>query len=393
MTATLMHGIGLLVTNDPQWGGPLGELPDAAIVIEDQQIVWVGYERAAPAADLAVDLAGACVIPGFVDSHSHLIFAGDRADEFGARMNGEPYEAGGILRTVRATRQAGDDELRAMVHRLRDEMCAQGTTTFEVKSGYGLDVANEARLVRIGAEFTDEVTFLGAHVVAPEYRDNPDDYVRLVCGPMLKGCSPFVRWIDVFCERGAFDAAQSLEILRAGRDAGLGLRLHAAQLQPSEVIPSAVDLGVASIDHCTFLSDADIAALADSRTVATLLPAAEFSTRQPYPDASRLLDAGITVAMATDCNPGTAFTTSMPFCLAIGVREMHLTPQQALWSATAGGAAALRRRDIGFIRPGARADLVQLNASHWLHLMYRPGVLVIGRVWSAGRLVAGRSIV
>lgn len=385
MTATLITGIGLLVTNDPAREGPLGELPDAAVVIDGEQVVWTGPAGAAPAADSSVDVAGACVIPGFVDSHNHLVFAGDRADEFGARMNGRRYEAGGIMRTVSATRAASDDQLRAMVSRLRGEMRAQGTTTFETKSGYGLDVETEARLVRIGAEFTDEVTFLGGHVVAPEYRDRPDDYVRLVCGAMLQACAPHVRWIDVFCERGAFDAEQSLEILRAGRDAGLGLRLHAAQLQPSTVIADAVELGLTSIDHCTFLAKADLDALAGSATVATLLPAAEFSTRQPYPDARRLLDAGITVALATDCNPGTAFTTSMPFCLAIAVREMHMTPQQALWSATAGGAAALRRTDVGRITPGARADLVQLDAPHWLHLMYRPGVPLVKRTWCAGR--------
>lgn len=394
--STLITGIGRLVTNDPARDrGPLGELTDAAVLIDGEQVAWVGDAHAAPPADEAVDLDGAAVIPGFVDSHSHPVFAGERSEEFAARMAGQRYAAGGIMSTVTATRAASDDRLRATVSRIRAEMLDEGTTTFEAKTGYGLDVATEARLARIAAEFTDEVTFIGAHVVGPEWRDDPDGYVDLVRGDMLAACRPHVRWIDVFCEEGAFNVDQSLAVLEAGRRAGLGLRLHAAQLGPTSIIGDAVALGAASIDHCTFLSDADVDAMAGSQTVATLLPAAEFSTRQPYPSARRLLDAGATVAIATDCNPGTAFTASMSFCLAVAVREMGMTPAEALWSATAGGAAALRRDDVGVIRPGARADLVALAAPGWAHLMYRPGVPLVSDVWLGGARrpgpAAGRS--
>ena len=382
----VINNIGLLVTNDPSVGtDELGQIRNAAVVICGDRIAWVGPSAQAPAADHQSDMAGACVIPGFVDSHSHPVFAGDRSDEFDARMNGQRYEAGGILRTVRRTREAPMGFLDAVMTGILDEMARSGTTTVEAKTGYGLDVETEVKLARVASSHTDEVTFLGAHVVAPECQ--PDEYVRLVCGEMLHAVRPYVRWIDVFCETGAFDPDQTLEILRAGTDAGLGLRLHAAQLGPSEVIPQACELGLAAVDHCTFLSDEDIDALKATGTVATLLPAAEFSTKQPYPDARRLFDAGVTVALATDCNPGTAFTSSIPFCLAIAVREMGMTPEQALWSATAGGAAALHRDDVGVVKPGARADLVSLAAPSWLHLMYRPGVPLIDRVCKAGRFL------
>jgi imidazolonepropionase len=385
MSSHLVDGIGLLVTNDPAAGdGPLGELPDAAVVVEDGRIAWIGPSRQAPPADSATDVEGACVIPGFVDSHSHIVFAGDRTAEFQARMEGRPYSAGGIRTTVEATRAASDDALLARALRLRQEMLAQGSTTVEVKSGYGLTVADEQRLVRLAATFTDEVTFLGAHVVPAEYAGRADDYVDVVTGEMLDACAPHARWIDVFCETGAFDLAQSRRVLEAGAARGLGVRVHAAQLGPSEGIGLAVELDAASVDHCTFLIESDVALLAGSDTVATLLPGVEFSTRQPYPDARRLLDAGVTVALASDCNPGSSFTSSVPFCIAVAVRDMGMTPAEAVWSATAGGAAALRREDVGTLRPGARADLVQLDAPSYVHLSYRPGVPIIRRVWKDG---------
>ena len=382
----VINNIGLLVTNDPSVDtDELGQIRNAAVIISGDRIAWVGPSAKAPAADHQSDLAGACVIPGFVDSHSPPVFAGDRSDEFDARMNGQKYQAGGILRTVRRTRKAPMGFLDAVMTGILDEMARNGTTTVEAKTGYGLNVETEVKLARVASSHTDEVTFLGAHVVAPDCQ--PDEYVRLVCGEMLHAVRPYVRWIDVFCETGAFDPDQTLEILRAGKDAGLGLRLHAAQLGPSEVIPRACELGLTSVDHCTFLADEDIDALKATSTVATLLPAAEFSTKQPYPNARRILDAGVTVALATDCNPGTAFTSSMPFCLAIAVREMGMTPEQALWSATAGGAAALHRDNVGVVKPGARADLVSLAAPSWLHLMYRPGVSLIDRVYQGGRFL------
>jgi imidazolonepropionase len=336
------------------------------------------------------------VLPGFVDSHAHLEFAGDRAAEFGARMAGEPYTGGGIRTTVGATRAASDDELRRAAGRLVAEARRQGTTTIEIKSGYGLNVADEARSLRIAREFSEETTFLGAHVVPGEYADDPWKYVALVCGPMLAAARPYAKWIDVFCERGAFDEDQSRTILAAGKAAGLGLRLHGNQLGPGPGVQLAVEMGAASVDHCTHLTDADIDALtsttidwmsaggSETATVATLLPGAEFSTRSPYPDARRLLDAGVTVALATDCNPGSSYTSSMPFCIALAVREMRMTPAEAVHAATAGGARALRRDDVGVLRVGARADLTVLDAPSYLHLAYRPGVPLIRSVLHHG---------
>ncbi|WP_431930789.1 imidazolonepropionase [Micromonospora sp. RP3T] len=385
MTGSLLvDNIGELVTNDGRGGDPLGVRRDAALLVEDGRVAWVGPARYAPAAGRRVDAAGSAVLPGFVDSHAHLVFAGDRAAEFAARMAGEPYTGGGIRTTVGATRAASDDDLRATVGRLRAEMRRQGTTTVEIKSGYGLSVADEARSLRIAAEFTEDTTFLGAHVVPAEYADRPDDYVGLVCGPMLAAAAPYARWIDVFCERGAFDADHARAILTCGQAVGLGVRLHANQLGPGPGVRLGVELGAASVDHCTHLTDADVDALAGSETVATLLPGAEFSTRSPYPDARRLLDAGVTVSLATDCNPGSSYTSSMPFCVALAVREMGMTPAEAVWAATAGGAAALRRTDVGRLTVGARADLVVLDAPTHLHLAYRPGVPLIRQVLHNG---------
>lgn len=392
--ATVLSNIGELVTNaEPD---SLGVLHDAALVVEGGRVVWVGADAEAPAADARLDCGGRAVIPGFVDSHAHLVFAGDRAAEFAARMAGQPYSAGGIRTTVAATRSASDDELRERTSRLVSELIRSGSTTFEIKSGYGLTVDDEARSLRIGQEFTPETTFLGAHVVPAEYADDPDGYVDLVTGPMLDACAPHARWVDVFCEQGAFDAAQSRAVLAAGIAAGLGARVHANQLQHGPGAALAVEMGAASADHCSHLSDADVALLADSArtgppTVVTLLPGAELSTRSPFPDARRLLDAGAVVALATDCNPGTSYTTSMPLCVALGVTEMGMTVAEALWAATAAGATALRRTDVGHLRPGAVANLCVLDAPSFAHLAYRPGVDLMWQVWRAGRPVAGKA--
>ncbi|MGW8333099.1 imidazolonepropionase [Streptomyces sp. NPDC055897] len=388
MRTTLVRNIASLVTNDPERGdGPLGLVEDAALVIEGDRIAWTGRTADAPDADDAVDARGRAVIPGFVDSHSHLVFAGDRTAEFNARMSGRPYKAGGIRTTVAATRAASDEELGANVARYLAEALRQGTTTQETKSGYGLTVEDEARALRVAAGHTDEVTYLGAHIVAPEYADDPAGYVGLVTGEMLDACAPYARWVDVFCEKGAFDGDQARAILTAGKARGLLPRVHANQLTYGPGVQLAVEVEAASADHCTHLTDADVDALANSATVATLLPGAEFSTRAPWPDARRLLDAGATVALSTDCNPGSSFTSSMPFCVALAVRDMKMTPDEAVWSATAGGAAALRRTDIGRLAPGARADLAFLDAPSHVHLAYRPGVPLVSEVWRAGRRV------
>ncbi|WP_063795254.1 imidazolonepropionase [Streptomyces silaceus] len=388
MTTTLITNISSLVTNDPAQGDgtPLGLVENAAVVLDGDTIAWVGPAAKAPSADESHDAGGRAAIPGFVDSHSHLVFAGDRTQEFNARMSGRTYSAGGIRTTVAATRAATDAELEANVVHYLAEALRQGTTTFETKSGYGLTTEDESRALRIAAAHTDEVTYLGAHIVSPDYAEDPAAYVELVTGEMLDACAPHARWIDVFCEKGAFDGDQARAILTAGRAKGLHPRIHANQLTYGPGVQLAVELDAASADHCTHLTDEDVDALANSSTVATLLPGAEFSTRAQWPNARRLLDAGATVALSTDCNPGSSFTSSVPFCIALAVRDMGMTPDEAIWSATAGGAAALRRTDVGTLREGARADLSLLNAPSHVHLAYRPGVPLVSAVWQRGVL-------
>ena len=418
---TVVNGIGELVTNcadpnDPDAPmttiGDLASIHAAALIIRDGRIAWAGPKEGLNAAldglddgestPHVIDLGGRTLIPGFVDSHSHLVFGGDRGDEFEARMSGQPYDGGGIMRTVRATRESGAAWLADHTAALVAEARRQGTTTIEIKTGYGLDVDNEAKLARVAALFTPEVTFLGGHAVPQEYRGGADTghpggrdaYVRLVCGPMLDAVAATgaARWVDVFCEPHspfAFDGDETRAMIAAGVRAGLTPRLHGAQLGEGPGPMIAVEYDAASVDHCTFLTDDDIDALAGTwnpgatadaiggpahGTVATFLPAVEFSTKQPYPDMRRAIDAGAKVAIASDCNPGTCFSDSIPFAIAIAVREMGLTPSEALWAATAGGALALRRDDIGVIRVDAKADLAVVDAPSHAHIAYRAGV-------------------
>ena len=388
-----LTGIGHLVTNDEMVGeGKLGVLRDAALVADDAgNISWVGKqsELAGHFDGEPADVGGRAVIPGFVDSHTHLVFAGDRALEFESRMQGKPYAAGGIKTTMAATQAASDDVLAANVARLASEALASGTTTLEVKSGYGLSVRDEARSLVAAKTATSETTFLGAHVVPPD--TNADDYVALVQGEMLDACKGNAKWIDVFCDRGAFDVDQARAILQSGAAAGLGMRLHANQLQQGGGVQLGVELGVASCDHCTHLSQLDIDALAGASktTVATLLPTAELCTRSPFPDARKLIDAGVTVALASDCNPGSSYTSSMPLVIALAVINMGMTCDEALWSATAGGAQALRRSDVGNLRVGSRADMVVLDTTSHIHLAYRPGVQLVRAVIRGGKTVVG----
>nr|WP_274387489.1 imidazolonepropionase [Salsipaludibacter albus] len=390
----MLSGIGRLVTHDPTHPTEPSDarpdvgagLDDAWLVVDDDRVVATGT-GALPAADERIDVAGRAVVPGFVDSHTHLVFAGDRGREFTARMAGQPYAAGGIATTIAATRAADDDHLRALLTRRVAESQAAGITTREVKSGYGATTRDEARLLRLAREVTSHTTFLGAHVVPPG--TDADAFVDLVVSEMLPACAPLAESVDVFCEVGAFDVDQSRAVLEAGIAAGLRPRIHANQLGPGPGARLAVELGCASADHCTHLTDADVAALAGSDTVATLLPATDFSTRQPYPDGRRLLDAGATVALATNCNPGSSFTTSMAFVLALAVRHCGLTLDEALWSATRGGARSLRRDDVGHLSPGARADLVVLDAPDPSHLAYRPGMPLVAATFASGRQVAG----
>lgn len=376
--SVVIDDIGSLITNDPELGrGPLGIIERASVVIVDDVVVSVG--AAGALADDRIDAAGACVLPGFVDSHTHLVFAGDRAAEFTARMAGRPYDGGGIRVTTEATRAATTPDLERLVGQRLAEAHRAGTTTIEIKSGYGLNVADELRSVEIARAHTPESTFLGAHLLPAEFEGRPDDYIELVCDEMLRTVTLHARWVDAFCETGAFDADQCRAVLDAGRAAGLGLRLHGNQLGHGPGVQLAVDCGCASVDHCTYLSDADVEALAGSSTVATFLPATDFSTRQPYPDARRVIDAGATVAIASNCNPGSSYTTSLSFCIALAVRDMHMTIDEAVQAVTVGGAAALRRSDVGRLVPGAAGHAVILDAPTHHHLAYRPGVPLIGR--------------
>jgi imidazolonepropionase len=380
--------IGSLVTNDQSLGsGILGEIENASLVIENGKIAWVGYTNDVPDTEQQLDVAGKAVIPGFVDSHAHLLFAGERSKEFQARMKGEKYSAGGIKSTVSATREATNQDLEQNMLRLVSEMQRSGITTYESKSGYGLTAADETRALQIAAKQTPETTFLGAHVVPSEYAGKEDNYVDLVIGEMLDSVLPHAKWIDVFCDQGAFDVDQSRQILKTGIEKGLLPRIHANQLTQGGGVQLAVELDCASADHCTHLSDKDIELLAGSNTVATLVPGAEFSTRATYPNPARLFDAGVNVALATDCNPGSSYTTSMPFCIALAIREMGFSPEQALWSATMGGAKALRRTDVGSLAVGQSADLVVLNAPSYLHLGYRPGVDLVSEVFKSGKSI------
>lgn len=395
--ATVFTGITRLVTQDPAHadGDAPAALPglgagldNAWLVVEDGRVAATG-SGPPPDADEHVDVGGGCVLPGFVDSHTHLVFAGDRSREFAARMAGADYTAGGIAATMAATAAAHDDELRSLLATRVAESRAAGITTREIKSGYADTVAGEARLLALAGEVTEHATFLGAHVTPPTFPGDADDWVDLVTGRMLQRCADLATSIDVFCEDGAFDRDQSAAVLRAGISAGLVPRVHANQLGEGPGVQLAVEVDAASADHCTHLSDDDVAALADSDTVATLLPATDFSTRQPYPDGRRLVDAGATVALATNCNPGSSFTTSMALVLALAVRDCHLTVDEAVWAATMGGARSLRRDDVGHLSTGARADLAILAAPGPDHLVYRPGMPLVAATWEGGRRVAG----
>ena len=388
MSQTVIKNIGLLVTNNPSLGKTeLGLIENAALLTEHGKITWVGASDSAPTAEKTVDAAGKAVIPGFVDSHNHLIFAKDRAEEFSVRMKGESYSAGGIATTVAATRAASDDELLSNATRLVHEGLHAGTTTVEIKSGYGLSVKDELRSLHIAKQLTDETTFLGAHVVPSEYKGKADEYVDLICEQMITQVKADAKWIDVFCDKGAFTTDQARKILKAGVAAGLKPRLHANQLEQGDGIALGVEVGAASVDHISHFNNDDIELLKKGKTVATFLPGAEFSTRSKYPDARRLLEAGVMVAIASDCNPGSSYTTNMPLMIALAVREMYFTPEQALWSATYGGALALQRDDVGHLAVGARADFVILKESSYIHLAYRPGVNLLDEVWQHGKRI------
>jgi imidazolonepropionase len=392
VTSLALTGIGVLATCERAGGrGRLGLVRDAALVCENGVVVYAGPASGAPSStDRVFDVGGRCVLPGFVDSHTHLVFAGERSDEFAQRMSGRPYHPGGILETVAATRAASTFELERNAASLVAEARASGTTSIEIKSGYGLDPANEARHLAIAGTLTDETTFLGAHIVPPEYAADRAGYLRLLTETMIPAAAADARWCDVFCEAGAFDAEESRTVLETAKRAGMGLRVHANQLGPGPGVRLACELGAASADHCTHLTPSDIGALAESGTVATILPISDFCTRQPYADGRALLDAGAVVALASNCNPGSSYSTSIPLAMALAVRECGLSVEEAILAATVGGAAALRRDDVGRLKEGSKADAVVVDGPNPEHLVYRLGVTMAYGVikdgaWSPSR--------
>ena len=387
MASTLFHNANQIVTNSSDQLYDLSIIENASLLVNDKKITWMGASADAPKSDNIVDCTNRVLLPGFVDSHSHLVFAGDRSAEFAARMAGESYSAGGIHFTVEKTRAASDEVLRSNISKLIAEMHENGITHYEIKTGYGLTLQDEIRALKIAREFTEDVTLMAAHVVPKEFENNRSEYVDLIINEMLPASVGIAKWVDVFCESGAFFIDESKRILMAAKQLGFGLKIHANQLGQAETLQLAAELSVTSADHCTYLENNDIAALIEKDVVATLLPATEFSTNSPYPDAQKLITAGAKVAIATNCNPGSSFTTSMPFCIAVAVREMNFTTEQAIWAATKGGALALANRDLGKLAVGGFADLVVLDAPSYVHLAYRPGVSMIHSTYISGQRV------
>ena len=401
MSDLLVFNIGQLVTNDPAHGGVPGAVANAGVAIVDGLVEWVGADDDVPDRyrDLPrLDAGEAAVLPGFVDPHTHLVFAGDRSEEFDRRLRGESYEqilegGGGILSTVAETRAASEHQLFDKAAARVWRMMSNGTTTVEVKSGYGLDTETEVRMLRV-ANRLDEMlpmdvvpTFLGAHVLPLESRADRDAYVELVCGSMLDACAPLARFCDVFCDDAAFSVDEARRILEAAQSRGLDVRIHADQLGRVGAAALAADLSAVSADHLDYSTTEDLALMRSAGTAAVLLPPVSFSMRLPYPDGRVIWDSGVSVALATDCNPGTANVESMPFVIALAVLNMGLTADEAVWAATLGGARALGLDDRGHLVPGAIGDLVVLDAPTHLHIAYRPAADIVAAVVKRGEIL------
>jgi imidazolonepropionase len=381
----------------PLRGPALGEvevLEDAFILCDGDAIEAVGRMHDLPPVEgdvVEVEGRGLCAVPGLVDCHTHAAFGGDRVDEFSLRAGGASYEelhaaGGGILSTVRATRALGEDGLRVAVERHRDWMRAAGTTTFEAKSGYGLDRETELASLRAIRAAGGHPTWLGAHAVPPEFPD-ADAYLDFALAEVLPEAAEIAEAADVFLERGAFDAAQARRYLEACRDAGLALRLHGDQFTESGAIPLAIELGARSVDHLEATGAVGIKALAGSDVTAVLLPASALFLDRPMPPARALVDAGAAIALATDFNPGSAFTESLPLVCSLACTQLHLSPAEALGACTVNAAHVLGHGDrIGRLAPGFRADIALLDAPDWRYLAYHLGGPVVSRVVVGGEL-------
>lgn len=396
--ALLLRNVGSLVTNASDTPGDLGIIEGAAVAIRDGTIAWVGSDDDIPVALLRapdLDAGGRAVLPGFVDAHTHLVFGGDRSGEFAARLDGASYaeilaSGGGIHSTVAATRVASDAELLDSAVARASRMLRMGTTTIEVKSGYGLTTADEVRLLEVAGRVADAVgigvvpTFL-AHV--PDRGMTEEDHVTIVVEEMLPAVASLAAFCDVFVDRGAFSKESARRIFAAASAHGLDARVHAEQLGATGAARLAAEVGAVSADHLDHVTPADALALADAGVTAVLLPGVALSMRIPPPPARMLWDAGVVVALATDCNPGTSYVESMQLVVALGSLQMGLTTDEAVWAATRGGARSLRRDDIGIVRPGAAADLLILDAPTHHHLAYRPGTDLAWRVIKSGEVV------
>jgi imidazolonepropionase len=390
----LLTGIGHLTTNVG------AAIADAVVAIDGKTVSYAGSAGSAPQSEgrTVIDCEGAAVLPGFVDAHTHVVFAGDRSAEFARRLAGVSYSeiaagGGGILSTVTATRDATEDELFALASKRIWRMIAAGTTTVEIKSGYGLDPEAELRLLkvarRLGQELpvTTKTTFLGAHSVPAEFKGKRDDYVQLVIDEMLPAAAPLADYCDVFVEEGAFDVDEGRAIFDAAAVLGLGARVHAEQLTHSGGAILAASIRAASADHLDHATPEDAQALANAGVAAVLVPGASYTLRSDQAPGPMLWDAGCTVALATDCNPGTSYFESMAPIISLGVVQTGLTTDQAIWSATRGGALSLGFDELGVVTPGAPADLVVLDAPSPDHIPYRPGTNLVRQVFSSGRSV------
>ncbi len=403
MTDLVLTGIGQLVTNDPQRDGLLGLVDEAAVAIKAGRVAWVGPERELlrELRDLPeLDCAGRSVLPGFIDAHTHLAFAGNRAEEFARRLRGKTYEeilaaGGGIHATVESTRATDSMRLLDSSIQRAKRMLGYGTTTVEIKSGYGLETETEINQLEVAAAIDDELaidvvpTFLGAHVIPKEFTGDRAGYIRLVIDEMLPAAAPLAKYCDVFCDEGAFTVDEAREILAAASEHGLRARMHANQLGHSGGAALAAELGAVTADHLDNITSDDVAALKAAGTVAVLLPTVSLSLRLPAPPARRLWDAGVPVAIATDCNPGTSYVENMQLVIAIASLEAALSPEEAVWAATRGGAMAIEAEDKGVIKPGAVADFVVLEADSYVEIPYRPGTDLVRIVIKNGEVVAG----